>query len=166
MIFFWYLQDKITEVIQVKKIDTTELRGVMYNELKVIRHEFEKLHELNKIDTTELRGEMYNELKVIRDEFEKLRELYSELKSCCNANAESVANQDIDKQVENILLGYFPSGTTREDLTRIIRDSLASHGKESTRTCIRKSLIVPYRYIAIVTRVTNIFYRSDKFNVE
>lgn len=83
----------------------------------------------NKLDVDELNNIMYNELKVIKYEFEKLRELYSELKTCCNANAESVANHDLEKHVEKILFSYLP-GLSKEDLAKISQNLLASYKKE------------------------------------
>lgn len=73
---------------------------------------------------------MHNELKVIKYEFKKLRELYSELKSCCNTNAESIANHDLEKQVESILFSYLP-GLSKEDLVKIYSQNLrASYNRE------------------------------------
>lgn len=83
----------------------------------------------NKLDVGELNNVMYNELKVIKYEFEKLRELYSELKSCCNTNAESVTNHDLEKHVEKILFSYLP-GLSKEDLAKISQNLLASNNKE------------------------------------
>ncbi|XP_012235981.1 klaroid protein-like isoform X2 [Linepithema humile] len=85
----------------------------------------------SKLDVTEVTNIMYNELKIIKHEFEKLRELYSELKSCCNKNAISVANQDIEKHVERILFNYLPPGISKEDLAKISRNLLASYNKEA-----------------------------------
>lgn len=79
---------------------------------------------------------MYNELKIIKDEFHKLRELYSELKSCCNKNADSVANQDIEMHVERILLNYLPPGMSKEDLTKISQNLFASYNKEGLKIII------------------------------
>lgn len=85
----------------------------------------------NKLDvSSELKNMAYSELKVIKHEFEELRKLYSELKSCCNANAEFVANQNIEKRVEKILFGYFPSGISKEDLVKNMQTLFTFHNKE------------------------------------
>lgn len=86
----------------------------------------------NKLDINELKNVAYSELKVMKYEFEKLRQLYSELKSCCNANTESVANQDIEKHVEKILFSYFPPGISKEDLVKNMQNLFASHNKEGS----------------------------------
>lgn len=82
----------------------------------------------NKLDV-ELNNVMYNELKVIKYEFEKLRELYSELKSCCNTNAEFITNHDLEKHVERILFSYLP-GFSKEDLVKISQNLLTSYNRE------------------------------------
>ncbi|GAB1863849.1 Protein unc-84-like protein A [Camponotus japonicus] len=82
----------------------------------------------NKLDV-ELNNVMYNELKVIKYEFEKLRELYSEFKSCCNTNAEFITNHDLEKHVERILFSYLP-GYSKEDLVKISQNLLASYNRE------------------------------------
>lgn len=84
----------------------------------------------SKLDISELNNVLNNELKVIKYEFEKLRDLYAELKSCCNANKEAVMNENIEKHVEKILSGYFPPGTSKEDLTKNIHKILASRDGE------------------------------------
>lgn len=84
----------------------------------------------NKLDDNELKNIAYNELKVIKYEFEKLRQLYSELKSCCNTNAESVTNQDMEKHVEKILFSYLPAGISKEDLVKNMQNLFTSHNRE------------------------------------
>ncbi|XP_012538930.1 uncharacterized protein LOC105838147 isoform X2 [Monomorium pharaonis] len=83
----------------------------------------------NKLDVNELKNIAYSELKVIKHEFEELRKLYSELKSCCNVNA----NQDVEQHVEKILFSYFPSGISKEDLMKNMQILLASHNKEDEK---------------------------------
>lgn len=91
----------------------------------------------NKLDVNELKNIAYNEFKVIKYEFEKLRKLYSELKSCCNANTEFVTNQDIEKHVEKILFNYFPAGISKEDIMKNMQNLFASHNREgSLRICL------------------------------
>ncbi|EFN86429.1 Protein unc-84-like protein A [Harpegnathos saltator] len=85
-------------------------------------------HVANKLDISELSNVLNNELKIIRHEFEKLHNLYAELKSCCNANKEVIANVDTEEHVEKILSGYFPPGTSKEDLAKNIQRILASRG--------------------------------------
>lgn len=89
------------------------------------------------MDVSELKNIAYSELKVIKHEFEELRKLYSELKSCCNANAESIANQDIEKHVERILFSYFPSGISKEDLVKNMQSLLASHNREGSKIYLK-----------------------------
>ncbi|XP_032674723.1 uncharacterized protein LOC116845771 isoform X2 [Odontomachus brunneus] len=84
----------------------------------------------DKLDVSELSSVLNNELRVIKYEFEKLRELYAELKSCCNANKETVVNENIEKHVEKILSGYFPPGTSKEDLVKNIQKIFASRNGE------------------------------------
>lgn len=72
---------------------------------------------------------MYEELRVIKYEFGKLRELYSELKSCCNTNAESITNHDLGRHVERILFSYLP-GLSKEDLVKISQNLPASYNRE------------------------------------
>ncbi|KYN08260.1 PREDICTED: uncharacterized protein LOC108775547 [Cyphomyrmex costatus] len=85
----------------------------------------------NKMNVSELRNVAHNEIKLIKNEFEELRELYSQLKSCCNVNAESIINQNMEKHVEKILLSYFPSGISKEDLGKNLQSLLASHNREA-----------------------------------
>ncbi|XP_011707147.1 PREDICTED: uncharacterized protein LOC105462321 [Wasmannia auropunctata] len=87
----------------------------------------------NKLDVSELKNMAYSELQVIKHEFEELRKLYAELKSCCDVNAEFIANQNVEKHVERILLSYFPSEISKEDLVTKIRSLLASHGSEGQK---------------------------------
>lgn len=83
----------------------------------------------------------YSELKIMKYEFEKLRQLYSELKSCCNTNAESVANQDIEKHVEQILFSYFPPGISKEDLMKNMQNLFASYNREGSSRIYYNALI-------------------------
>ncbi|KAM0725890.1 Klaroid protein [Formica fusca] len=110
----------ITRVLEDRKQNDVDFRKE-YND-KIANLE-------NKLNVDELNNVMYNELKVIKYEFEKLRELYSELKSCCNTNAESVANHNLEKHVERILFSYLP-GLSKEDLAKISQDLLASYNRE------------------------------------
>jgi len=86
----------------------------------------------NKLDVSELKNIAYNEFKVIKYEFEKLRKLYSELKSCCNANAEFVINQDIEEHVEKILFSYFPPGISKEDIMKNMQNLFAFYNREGS----------------------------------
>lgn len=93
----------------------------------------------NKLDINELKNIAYSELKIMKYQYEKLRQLYSELKSCCNTNAESVANQDIEKHVEKILFNYFPAGISKEDLVKNMQNLFASHNRKgSKRICLNE----------------------------
>ena len=96
----------------------------------------------SKLDVSELKNIAYSELKVIKNEFEELRKLYSELKSCCNANAESIINQDIEKHVEKILLSYFPSGILKEELGQNLQSLLASHNREGLKIYLKSIWIL------------------------
>jgi len=84
-----------------------------------------------ELDVNELKNTVFNELKVIKNEYKKLHELYSELKSCCNANAEAITDQAIEKHVEKILSGYFP-GISKSDLTKINKKLLALQNEEGS----------------------------------
>lgn len=84
-----------------------------------------------KLDVGELKNIAYNEFKVIKYEFEKLRKLYSELKSCCNANTEFV-NQDVEEHVEKILFSYFPPGISKEDIMKNMQNLFASYNREGS----------------------------------
>lgn len=84
-------------------------------------------NEQNKLDVSELNNILHTELRVVKNEFEKLRELYSEVKTCCNANAEAIASQNIEEHVEKILLRYLPPGISKEDLTKISQNLFSSH---------------------------------------
>lgn len=107
---------------------------------------------------------MYNELKLIKYEFEKLRELYSELKSCCNNNAESVANHNLEKHVERILFNYFP-GLSKEDLAKIGQDLLASYNREGFKLKHRM-LILFFNHIhtLLMLKIIYIFF-FDRSNI-
>lgn len=95
----------------------------------------------NKLDINELKNIAYSELKVMKYEFEKLRQLYSELKSCCNTNAESIANQDIQKLVERILFSYLPPGISKEDLVKNMQNLFESHNREGSSRIYLNALI-------------------------
>ncbi|XP_024891572.1 uncharacterized protein LOC112467264 isoform X1 [Temnothorax curvispinosus] len=100
-------------------------------------HQMDKITDVeDKLDVNEvtLKNMVYGELKIIKYEFEELRKLYSELKSCCYANAESIANQNIDKHVERILFSYFPPGTSKEDLVKNLQNLFASHNREDQKS--------------------------------
>lgn len=70
----------------------------------------------NKFNVNDLKHTLFNELQVIKHKFENLRKRYFELKSCCNANAEAVTDQAIEKRVEKILSDYLP-GISKSDFT-------------------------------------------------
>jgi len=116
----------------------------------------------NKLaDVSELKNIAHSELEVIKHEFEELRKLYSELKSCCNANAESVANQNIEKHVERILFSYFPSEISKEDLIKNMQSLLASHNREGSKIYL-KAIFKPvwmlhYLYFNIENKLSKIF---------
>lgn len=87
----------------------------------------------NKLDNNELNNIIYSELKIIKHEFERLRELYSELKTCCNTNIERITNQDIEKHVEKILFNYLPPGISKVDLAKISQKLFSSYTKEGSK---------------------------------
>ncbi|KAL0133438.1 hypothetical protein PUN28_000879 [Cardiocondyla obscurior] len=88
----------------------------------------------NKLNVDELKNIAYSELKVIKYEFEKLQKLYSELKSCCNANSESITTQDVEKHVEKILVSYLPPGVSKEDLVKNMQNLFASSNNKNQRS--------------------------------
>lgn len=116
----------------------------------------------NKLGVSELKNIAYSELKVIKDEFEELRKLYSELKSCCNANAESIINQDIEKHVEKILLSYFPSGILKEDLGQNLQNLLASHNREAQKVLDNANVHTSDEHIRKIVKEVLRIYDADK----
>ncbi|XP_014472297.1 PREDICTED: uncharacterized protein LOC106743199 [Dinoponera quadriceps] len=115
----------------------------------------------NKQDVSELSGILSNELKVIKHEFEKLRDLYTELKFCCDANKEAFVSEDIEKHVEKILSGYFPLGTSKEDLTRGIQKMLASRDDQAVLSDNVGAYISEERVRKVVKEILRI-YDADK----
>ncbi|KAG5328055.1 SUN1 protein, partial [Acromyrmex charruanus] len=116
----------------------------------------------NKLGVSELKNVAYSELKVIKDEFEELRKLYSELKSCCNANAESIINQDIEKHVEKILLSYFPSGILKEDLGQNLQNLLASHNREAQKVLDNANVRTSDEHVRKIVKEVLRIYDADK----
>ncbi|XP_018357133.1 PREDICTED: uncharacterized protein LOC108757212 isoform X2 [Trachymyrmex septentrionalis] len=116
----------------------------------------------NKLGVSELKNIAYSELKVIKDEFEELRKLYSELKSCCNANAESIINQDIEKHIEKILLSYFSSGILKEDLKQNLQSLLASHNREAQKVLNNANVHTSDEHIRKIVKEVLRIYDADK----
>lgn len=125
-------------------LEIRDMRSDMYNELKIMKQELEKLQKLYLEVNFDMRNGKHDELKIIEQEFKKLHKLYLEVQSCCNANTNAIANHDLKKQVEKILLDYFPSGTSREDLTRIIRNLLTSRDRGAKTKHVLMNLISNY----------------------
>ncbi|XP_018364783.1 PREDICTED: uncharacterized protein LOC108762328 isoform X2 [Trachymyrmex cornetzi] len=115
----------------------------------------------NKLGVSELKDIAYSELEVIKDELEELRKLYSELKSCCNANAKSI-NQDIEKHVEKILLSYFPSGISKEDLGQNLQSLLASHNREAQKVLDNANVHTSDEHVRKIVKEVLRIYDADK----
>jgi len=112
------------------------------------------------VNASELKNIAYSELEVIKHEFKELRKLYSELKSCCNANAESVANQNIEKHMERILFSYFPSEISKEDLIKNMQSLLASHNREGSKIYLKASIFKPIWMLHYIYElISKIYYR-------
>ncbi|XP_011880580.1 PREDICTED: SUN domain-containing protein 2-like isoform X2 [Vollenhovia emeryi] len=116
----------------------------------------------NKLDINELKNIAHSELKVIKYEVEKLSKLYSELKSCCDTNAESIANQDIEKTVEKILLSYFPPGISKEDLVKNMQNLFASRQKSFGDDTDSGSIRVSDEQIRKIVKKELQIYDADK----
>ncbi|KYQ46822.1 SUN domain-containing protein 1 [Trachymyrmex zeteki] len=122
----------------------------------------EKIISMENKLGVELKNIAYSELEVIKHEFEELRKLYSELKSCCNANAESIINQDIEKHVERILLGYFPSGISKEDLGQNLQSLLASHNREAQKILDNANVYTSDEHVRKIVKEVLRIYDADK----
>ncbi|XP_011352313.1 uncharacterized protein LOC105288045 isoform X2 [Ooceraea biroi] len=110
----------ITQLLEERKQNDIEFKNEYNDKLANVE---------NKLDDNELKNTVFTELKIIKHEFEKLHELYSELKSCCKSNAEAFTEQTIEKHVEKILSSYFP-GISKSDLMKINQKLLALQNKE------------------------------------
>lgn len=153
-------KNKITEVA-TNNLEIRDMRSDMYNELKIMKQQLEKLQKLYLEVNFDMRNGKHDELKIIEQEFKKLHKLYLEVQSCCNANANAIANHDLKKQVEKILLDYFPSGTSREDLTRIIRNLLTSRDRDLPASSSNNTNMSDERVRKIVKEILQI-YDADK----
>jgi uncharacterized protein YueI len=51
--------------------------------------------------------------------FHRLKQLYMQLKSCCDTTSRMISDENIQKQVDKVVAGYFGNSFSKEDITRI-----------------------------------------------
>lgn len=102
--------------------------------ITVWEHYSQKLHKIEQhLDKT--KGESSSDINAIKLEFQSLRELYGKLKSCCDQSASVLRSEEIEKQVDRAVAGYFGDGVPKQEFNRIVESLLiANSDKKSIKT--------------------------------